>query len=263
MAELRNPAEPHHTDGLAGRVALVSGAAGGVGAATVRRLAAAGVDVHGVDINETGLAGNQSALAADGLKSTWSGLDISDESAVADVVSTVLAEKGQLDIIVASHGLNSVDDDRISELDSGLFHQILNVNLGGVVYLAKHGAEALKRSAGGVFLAVSSVAAHQAPSGPAYAAAKGGISSLIRVLSSQLAGDGVRCVSVTPGAINTQMMYRALAKRGLSELQMPPGTLGRVGQPFEVANLIHFLVSDNASYISGSNVTIDGGSTPF
>ena len=102
-----------------------------------------------------------------------------------------------------------------------------------------------------------------APSGPAYAAAKGGISALVRILAYELAADGVRCVTVTPGAINTQMMLRALAKRGLTTMTMPNGALARVGEPVEVANLIRFLVSDDASYITGSNVTIDGGVTPF
>ena len=83
-------------------------------------------------------------------------MDVGDELAVANAVATVLADKGGLDIIVASHGLNSVDDNRISELNSALFHRILDVNLGGVVYLAKHGTNALKRSDGGVFLAISS-----------------------------------------------------------------------------------------------------------
>jgi NAD(P)-dependent dehydrogenase (short-subunit alcohol dehydrogenase family) len=254
---------PSGYSALEGRVALVSGAASGVGAATVRLLAACGVVVHGIDINEGGLVDNEKALAADGLTATWSVVDVADESAVANVVADVLSTRGGIDIIVASHGLNSVEDNRISELDSALFHRILNVNLGGVVYLAKHGTNALKQSDRGVFLAVSSVAAHLAPSGPAYAAAKGGISSLIRILAYELAADGVRCVTVTPGAINTQMMRRALEKRGQSTMTMPPWALSRVGEPVEVANLIRFLVSDEASYITGSNVTIDGGITPF
>src|ERR1700712_4244652 len=218
-------------DGLPGRIALVSGAASGVGAATVRKLAAAGVDVHAIDINEAGLIDNQKAMADDGLKGTWSAVDVAGESAVAGAVSEVLADKGGLDIIIASHGLNSVDDNRISELDSTLFHRILDVNLGGVVHLAKYGTNALKQSDAGVFLAVSSVAAHTAPSGPAYAAAKGGISALVRILAYELAPDGGRCVTVTPGAINTQMMLRALAKRGLTTMTMPNGALARVGEP--------------------------------
>jgi NAD(P)-dependent dehydrogenase (short-subunit alcohol dehydrogenase family) len=249
--------------GLRGRVALVSGAASGVGAATVSLLAGLGVRVHGIDINADGLAAHQQALADAGLTTTWSAVDMADESAVGGAVSMVTQQHGGLDIIIASHGLNSVDDDRISELDSGLFHRIIDVNLGGVVYLAKHGTEALKASEAGVFLAVSSVAAHLPPSGPAYAAAKGGISALIRILAYELAEDGVRCVTVTPGAINTQMMRRALEKRGLTSMTMPHGSLDRPGEPIEVARLIQFLVSDSASYITGSNVTIDGGVTPF
>jgi NAD(P)-dependent dehydrogenase (short-subunit alcohol dehydrogenase family) len=244
---------------LQGRVAVVSGAGAGIGAATARLLAGAGAIVHSIDIDQDGLKAQAELIAAAGGTSTWSVVDVADEEAVA----ATLHDVGEVDIVVASHGVNSIDDDDIGALESDLFRRIIAVNLGGTTWLARHSTAALRRSPHGVFIAMASVAAFTPPSGPAYAASKGGILALVRTMAHQLAADGVRCLTVTPGPIETQMMTRALAKRGQSSMTMPPGTIQRVGQPEDVARLVRFLVSDDASYITQTNVTIDGGYTPF
>jgi NAD(P)-dependent dehydrogenase (short-subunit alcohol dehydrogenase family) len=248
---------------LADRVALVTGAGGGIGAATAEELARAGAMVLCVDINESALRDRHHNLAEQGLKASWAVLDITDEAAIAAAVADLVAEHGALDIVVAAHGMNSVDDAQIADLDAGLFKHIIDVNLGGVVLVAKYCAPHLVRSANGVFIAISSIGAMTPPAGPAYAASKGGMMSFVRSLSHELAPAGVRCLTISPGSIDTQMLRISLAKKNLTKKVMAPGSIGRVGQPAEIAKVARFLASDDASYVAGSNLTVDGGATPF
>lgn len=224
---------------------------------------AAGVHVLSLDIDESALGARHRAHAHGTSEHRWAAIDVSDEDGVAQAVSEFTASDRRLDIAVAAHGLNSVDDAAVEHLDRATFQRLTEVNLGGVVYLAKHATPLLCESGSGVFVALSSIGALTAPSGPAYAAAKAGIIAFVRTLSYQLGPRGVRCVTVTPGSVDTVMLRRSLEKQGLTEKVMAPGSLGRIGRPEEIASVVSFLVSDEASYIAGSSITVDGGATPF
>ncbi|SDH53325.1 SDR family NAD(P)-dependent oxidoreductase [Pseudonocardia oroxyli] len=246
---------------LKGKVALITGASSGVGAATARLLAEVGAHVHCTDINEERLTAETARLREDGLDVSAEAVDVSDESAVAACTRSLVERRSRLDIVIGSHGINSVDDADIGVLSRGTYERIIEVNLGGTFNLARHTAEPLRSSGAGTFIAVASIAAFSAPAGPAYAASKGGIVSLIRAMSYQLAPDNVRCFSVSPGGVDTEMARTALRKRGLDKLPILPGTLPRTGEPEDIARVIRLLASPETSFMAGSNVTVDAGKT--
>lgn len=241
---------PFHPDLLSGRTALVTGAAGGIGAAAVRGLELAGAAVVGVD----------SAPSYAGLVA-----DVTDPSAMGAAVDAA----GGLDICVANAGISLMEP--LVEGDPAHWRSVLGVNLLGVMVTFQAAARAMvEHGRGGRLLAVSSLAGIRGePHTAAYAASKAGLIGLVRALAVELAPYGITVNGVAPGQIETRLNDRDIATlarhagRSAEELlrehldrRVPAG---RRGQPDEVAAALTFLASDAAGYITGEVVRIDGG----
>lgn len=249
-----------------GKVALVTGTTG-IGRAAAIRLAQGGARVLACGID---LAANQDLAglaAAQDLPIIAQHMDVADETSVAAAVAEAVARFGGLDIIVnaaAVHPYGTVLD---TAWDSVM--QCLAVNVGGICLTGRFGIPELARRGGGAIVNLSSAQGHACQQGvAAYVASKGAIHALTRAMALDHAAAGVRVNSVSPGSIRTPILELAARKLGsdLPEAEVfarfgAAHPIGRIGEPHEVAELIAFLCSDRAGFITGSDYGIDGGLT--
>jgi NAD(P)-dependent dehydrogenase (short-subunit alcohol dehydrogenase family) len=232
--------------------ALVSGGARGIGSATVERLLWEGARVASLDLLPEAPEG---ALALQG--------DVANESAVEAAFGEASSALGGLDTIVVNAATQLVgEDDRADRLDRSVWQRTLDVNLTGAYIVAKHGIRALTGEGGSLVFTASPAGLYGiAPGLDAYSASKAGVYGLVRVLAADCAEEGIRVNGVLPGLIATPMNRWWLddPERVADATGRVP--LGRVGRPEEVAAVISFLVSDDASYVTGALWAVDGGLT--
>jgi NAD(P)-dependent dehydrogenase (short-subunit alcohol dehydrogenase family) len=239
--------------GLAGKRALVTGAASGIGAATAERLVDEGARVALLDI--------ELAEAADGTLVLQA--DVSDETAVSKAVGQAVEAFGGLDIVIVGAATQLVGrDNSIDRLELDAWQRTVDVNLTGAFLTAKHGARALLE-AGGTIVCIGSPAGQLgiAPSLAAYSSSKAGLVGLVRAMAADYGSRGVRVNAVFPGITDTPMndwWRHDPDRRAQAERSIP---LGRIGSPEEVAAVVAFLCSDDASYVTGAIWTVDGGLT--
>ena len=254
---------------LEGRAALVTGAASGIGKATVIRLAAEGAAVMCADINVSGAEEAAEAIAASGGTSASMALDVSDEGAVQEALANTADRLGGLDILFNNAGIGGGGD----------WDRTIAVNLSGVYYGLFHGAPFLAARGGGVIISTASIAglvgltgatdsdaippANEplAPGAGAYVAAKHGVSGLTRQYAISFGRRNVRVNAVAPGYIETPMTAGIRENAAGQQFLESLHPLGRLGQAEEVAAAVAFLASDDASFISGIVLPVDGGYT--
>jgi NAD(P)-dependent dehydrogenase (short-subunit alcohol dehydrogenase family) len=245
---------------LAGKRALVTGAGSGIGLAIAARFAREGAKVALVDLREDavrescdGIGRETLALAA----------DVSSEDAIAAAVAAAVARWGGLDVLVANAGVSRHDDARVDELDASAWRATMAVNLDGLFYTCKHGIRALLASGGGSVVCTASPTGMfgVSPGYDAYSASKGGVLGLTRVMARDYAGDGVRVNALVPGFTRTGITERAFAGTGSVERITAGIPLGRPARPEEIAAAALFLASDEASYVTGAILAVDGGQT--
>lgn len=235
-----------------GPVALVTGAASGIGAAVADKLASTGHRVWRLDREPISRSG-------DGVRDLR--VDLLDSFALERAVERVVAEGGRLDAVAACAGVTF----RRSAVETPLeeWDRVMAVNLRSVFVLAKAAIPHLAASARGAFVAVASELGIAASAGlTAYGASKAGVIHLMKVLALESAASGVRFNAVAPGATRTPMLERDQASLGEPpELAAAEVPLGRLAEPSEVANVVDFVLSESASFMTGTVVVSDGGYT--
>ncbi len=248
---------------LLGRVALVTGAGDGIGAAIARRLAAEGATVHVTGSREGNTRSTTDAIIASGGQAHWSILDVSDSEAVARVVAETVVVHDRLDIMVANAALagKAAYVGPLIDVSDDQWRRIIDVNLTGVFYCAREAARVMMPQGAGVIITVGSVNSFTPEADvPAYAAAKGGVLLLTKSLARDLGSYGIRVNGVAPGGTDTPRMREAIAELGLDEEALVARVpLGRRAASEEIAAVVAFLASDEASYVSGQMLPVDGG----
>ena len=252
---------------LDGRVALITGGASGIGAATSKRLADAGASVVLTDVND---AAGRDVAGAIGNRARFLHQDVTSPASWQSVVADVLAHEGKLDVLVNNAGVARPEN--IEEMSLADWHAVMSVNLDGVFLGLQAAVKAMKEK-GGSIVNISSIMGMVGGGGPAYNASKGGVRVLTKSVMAYCARMGykIRVNSVHPGYIWTPMVQGGLARAA----EFFPGAdpalmkaeiigrhpIGRLGEPEEIAKGILFLASDDASFITGSELVIDGGYT--
>lgn len=244
---------------LEGRVALVTGGASGMGAACAAVLRRCGARVVAVDLD-----GARGAPAAAGIGASFVQGDVSDPGFCTRAVATAVEEHGRLDILVNAAGI--MVRKRAIDTTDDVYQRVLRVNLDGTFYLCRAAIPHMVAGGGGAIVNFSSIWGLWAgANAAAYSAAKGGITVLTRALALEHGRDGVRVNAVLPGDVDTPLLRAGGRERPLTDEEVARMgesiPLGRVAQPVEIANVVAFLASDEASYLTGVLLPVDGGST--
>ena len=240
---------------LEGQVALVTGGGSGIGAATCRRLAEEGAAVAVNGPSPDGVEEVVRALTEAGHRALAVVADVSDPEAVEQMVRRVVDELGGLHVAVNNAGVQ--EETPTLDTDFGTWRKQLAVDLDGPFLVATAAGRHMAESGSGVIVNVTSVHEHQPrPGFAAYCVAKAGLGMLTRVMARELAGQGIRVVSVAPGAIETPMQGDQSEQERREQLAGIPA--GRLASPDEVAELIAWVASPRAAYVSGASLVIDG-----
>lgn len=238
------------------RVAIVTGAASGIGLATARKLIAVGWAVAGVDLHRQSV--EQSIPASPTFLPL--GGDIGDPLAVDRVYAATIARFGSLDAVANVAGVSDISDTLIEDVELETFDKTLRTNLRGTFLMCKAAIAPLRAQGGGAIVNLGSVASVRGIGGPAYVSSKAGIAGLTRAIAMQYAAELIRCNTVAPGPISTPMLEISKTKPTVNA-GGTPGTIPREGEASEVAGLIEFLLGDAGRFMTGGIYTIDGGLT--
>lgn len=248
-----------------GKVALVTGTSG-IGRASARRLAAEGAQVVALGIDPTLNAEFDALAQTEGLPMSARHCDVSDDAAVAAAVGDCMARHGRLDIIVNAAAVHPYGT--VVGTDPATWGRCMAVNVGSIYLTGRHGIPHM--TSGGAIVNISSVQGHNCQQNvAAYVATKGAIHALTRAMALDHADQGVRVNSISPGSVRTPILSlaaRTYGGDGVSEAEAfarfgAAHPIGRIGEPEEVADLVAYLVSDKAGFITGSDFVIDGGLT--
>ncbi|MGA2011832.1 MAG: glucose 1-dehydrogenase [Solirubrobacteraceae bacterium] len=252
------------TGALDGKVAIITGAAMGMGEATARVFAAAGAHVLVSDVNEELGRATAERITHDGGSAAFCRADVARAGDVETMVRTAVDRFGRLDCAVNNAAVTP-DTHPIAELDEAEFDRILAVDLKGVALCLKYEiAQMLSQGDGGAIVNIGSVSSFRPqPENAAYTAAKHGVIGLTKVASLENGPRGIRVNTVCPGAIDTPMIRGSLETVGMTEAEFAPviSLLGRFGRPEEVAQASLWLCSEQASYVTGAALAVDAGYT--
>ena len=244
---------------LEGQVAVVTGAAQGIGAACAERLAQDGAAVALWDVDAPGGEALAASLRQLGHRAAFVPCNVADPSAVNAAVATTLKEFGRIDALVNNAGIfKAAGFLDITEAD---WDAVINVNLKGAFLVAQAVAREMARGGGGAIVNMSSVNAVMAiPSIASYNASKGGVNQLTRAMALALADDGIRVNAVAPGTIATELARKAVLGSEEARARIMSRTpMKRLGTPAEVADVCAFLLSSASRYMTGQIVYVDGG----
>lgn len=248
---------------LKGKVALITGAGAGIGAAIARRFAEEGATVHVTGVHMENTRNVTMELREAGYDAVGRVLDVSDSRAVAATISATVSEFGKLDILVANAALAGMSAYVGSLLDvtDEKWRRIIDVNLSGVFYCAREAARVMIPRGSGSIIVIGSVNSFVPENDvPAYAASKGGVLTLMKSLARDLGPHGIRVNGIAPGGTDTEKILDAIRQLGLTQEQLLARIpLGRRAQPGEMATIAAFLASDEASFINGHMIVADGG----
>lgn len=235
---------------LEGKVCVITGAAGGIGRATVERFEAEGAQVVGVDVLEHSFG--ELALQA----------DLTDEQAVRDLYAEVRSRFGRIDVLFNNAGISPTDDDSVLVTGLDAWQRVQDVNLKSVFLCCKYGIPHLLESGGGSVINTASFVAVMgaATSQISYTASKGGVLAMSREMGVEFARQGVRVNALCPGPVATPLLMELFASDPeRAERRLVHVPMGRFGEPSEIASAALFLASDDSRFMTASSLMVDGG----
>ena len=245
---------------VAGKVALVSGAARGIGAATAKLLAQEGAAVILGDVLEKEGRETAAQIVAAGGWATFIPLDVARPENWQQVIAATVAAYGKLDILVNNAGISGRA--AVAETDTATWERVLEINGKGVFLGIKSAIPELRKAGGGSIINISSIyGIIGSETSAAYHASKGAVRILTKAAAIQYAADHIRVNSVHPGFVDSPMTAASHALPEVHSLRLSRTPLGRMGTPEDIAAGILYLASDESSFVTGSELVIDGGMT--
>jgi glucose 1-dehydrogenase len=249
---------------LKGQVAVITGAAAGIGLACAEEFASEGAKVVLSDVNQARGEAAAEALQARGADALFVACDVGDKAQVDALIERAVAAYGRVDCAIANAGIVHVAN--FLDLTEADFDRVLRVNLKGVFLTGQAAARQMVKQAregkgqGGTIINMSSVNAELAiPSITPYVVSKGGVKQLTKVMALALADQGIRVNAVGPGSIRTEVFAQVANDKAKLHGILSRTPIGRVGEPREIARVCVFLASDDSSYITGQTIYPDGG----
>lgn len=241
---------------LHGKVAIVTGATGGIGMATIRKFAREGAAVVVADLDGERVEAAAHALADTGARALAARVDVTDRASIDAMVASTLDAFGRIDCLVNNAGITQ--DARLVKMSVEQFDRVIDVNLKGVFLCTQAVVDPMIRQGAGVILSASSVVGLYGNFGQTnYAATKAGVIGFTKTWARELGPKGVRAVAVCPGFVRTPILASIPAAVMQKTVDKVP--LGRLGEPEEIANVYAFLASDEAAYINGAVLEVSGG----
>jgi 3-oxoacyl-[acyl-carrier protein] reductase len=244
------------------RVAIVTGAGRGIGAAIANRLAADGMSVGVVDLDEQGSRRTAKEIIENGGRAIPIGADVADETAVANAVQQTAAELGPVTVLVNSAGI--IRDNLIFRMSTADWDSVMDVHLRGAFLMTRAAQTHMTQAKWGRIVNISSTSALGNRGQANYAAAKAGLIGFTKTLALELGKFGVTANAIAPGFVETEMTAATAARQGLDFEEWKSSIardipLGRIGQPEDVAAVASFLCSEDAGYVSGQVIYVNGG----
>jgi NAD(P)-dependent dehydrogenase (short-subunit alcohol dehydrogenase family) len=246
---------------LDGKVALITGAAGGLGRVAAELFAAEGARVVIADVVEGEEA--VEAIRASHGEAIHLLADVTDAASVAGMVRQTVGAYGRLDVLYNNAGISPADDDNPETTPPETWAQVMDVNVTGVFLCCKFGIPAMLESGGGSIVNVASFVAHMGAATPqiAYTTSKGAVLAMTREIAVTYARRGIRANALCPGPVLTPLLSKFLSDEGRRQRRLVHIPLGRFGEPHEIARAALFLASDDSSFMTGQSLIVDGGIT--
>lgn len=250
---------------LAEKVVIVTGSGRGIGATSAEVFARNGAKVVVADVREEQGRETAERIRASGGEATFFRTDVSKEEEVAGLVELAVESYGKLDAIVNNAATTVIK--KATDITAEEWDRVMSVNVAGVFYGCKHAIRRfLEQSGGGSIVNMGSISAIVGlPERAAYCASKGAVLQLSRQIATEFARDGIRCNTVGPGSVEGEFLRDNLAKaadpQGAEERILGAHPIGRLADPEEIAEAVMFLVSDRSSFVTGTNLQVDGGYT--
>ena len=249
---------------LKGKVAIVTGAGSGIGAACAQALAAEGAKTIFADINQDNAEQQVAAARAAGYEASAVAVDIGDESSIRRMIDFTIDRHGALDVLhnnAADTRLSSTRDAPVEQMDVGVWDDLMRINLRGTMLACKYAIPHLRARGGGSIINTASGAGHAGMlSHTAYGVSKAGVIMLTKYVATQHGKEGIRCNAVSPGLIVTPATAANYAASGVGEMMLRHHLTPRLGTPEDIANAVVFLASDESAFVTGETLAVDGGS---
>jgi NAD(P)-dependent dehydrogenase (short-subunit alcohol dehydrogenase family) len=247
---------------MSGSVVLVTGGGSGIGRATAQLAAERGAAVAVLDLNDAHARETAATITSAGGRALALAVDVADDGAVAAAVATTAATLGRITGVVTAAGIfHGPDLAPIENVGIDDFFRVLAVNLGGTFSVIRHCLPLLANGGGAIVTIASTAAIRGHGFGPGYTASKGGVDALTRLVATQGGPRGVRANCICPGGIDTPMTGGAFATPEAAARAKRSIPLQRYGVPFDIASVACFLLSDDAAYLSGQTIPVEGAAT--